>query len=105
MKNFAEKFPDDEPVSETSPYTEVFGGNRKIVLKKQSLVWLLRKNENKLSSDRLQRVKTDRTSALFNGKKPIKSKKGKNKHHLQIGYLPNKFVRSKRLKKIKHSAK
>lgn len=64
MKNFAYKYEFDEAVGEFSPYTEIFGGKKRIVLKKQSLVWLLRRNGKKLSSDRLQRVKTNRSDLL-----------------------------------------
>lgn len=98
MKNFADKFEDDEPVAETSPYTEVFGGKNRIILKKQSLVWLLRKKEKKLSSDRLQRVKADRRVSA--NKKYSKTKKRKNKYHL-TGYISSKFICSKRSKKTK----
>lgn len=91
LKNFADQFADDEPVNEASPYAEVFGGKRRIVLKKQSIVWLLRKTEKKLSSDRLQRVKTDRSV-------PLKKKKLKNCVK-KVKIYSKKRIRSKRINK------
>lgn len=55
LNNYANVF-DNNHLDETSPYTEVFGGSKRMIIKKTSLCWLLRKNENKLSSDRLKRV-------------------------------------------------
>lgn len=97
MKNYADQFEDDKTVPETSPYTEVFGGNKRIVLKKQSLVWLLRKNGKKLSSDRLQRVKTDRSTSPK--KKQSKYKKQKSIYNPN-GYISKrKFIRPKKIRK------
>lgn len=77
LPNYAEKFHDIE-IDESSSYPEVFGG-RRIVLKKSSLCWLLRKNETKLSSDRIQRVKNG-----FNIKKTRKRSIKKNKFKKKI---------------------
>lgn len=57
LKNFADKFIDAE-VPENSPYIEVYCKNgRRKVIKTSSLVWVLRTDSPKLSSDRLQRVR------------------------------------------------
>lgn len=57
LKNFATAL-GDEQVPEDSIYVEVFIGQVRKIVKKSSLVWLLRKDATKLSSDRLQRVRT-----------------------------------------------
>lgn len=57
LQNFAALF-DGKEVPENSIYAEIFVGAVRKVIKKSSLVWLLRKDPTKLSSDRLQRVKT-----------------------------------------------
>lgn len=75
LKNYADQFDDGEPVDELSPYTEVFDAKRRIILKKQSLIWLLRKSGKKLSSDRLERVKTDRNEP--SKRKTLKTRKKK----------------------------
>lgn len=57
LKNFAENF-DSEKVPENSPYVEVYNnGKKRIIVKKTSFCWLLRKDSQRLSSDRLERVK------------------------------------------------
>lgn len=86
LKNFAEKF-GEEPVEENSLYTEVFGGKKKIVIKKMSLCWLLRKNEQKLSSDRLIRVQ--------NPKKKPKCKKRKT---ATVKHFSKRLIKSKLLR-------
>lgn len=55
MKNFADKF-DRREIEETSPYVEVSNKGKRVVLKKTSLCWWLRKDTGKLSSDRRFRV-------------------------------------------------
>lgn len=56
LTNYAEKFI-DEDVPEKSIFVEVPGVKRRKIIKKSSLVWLLRNDVVKLSSDRLQRVR------------------------------------------------
>lgn len=56
LKNFANKFATKE-VSDKSSYVEIHGGNKRLVVKKTSLCWLLNRESVKLSSDRLERVK------------------------------------------------
>lgn len=73
LKNFSEKFL-DRKVDEASSYLEIYGGKKKIVIKKTSLVWLLRSNLVKLSSDRLQRVMTKDTPKI---QKPLRKKTSK----------------------------
>lgn len=101
LKNYADQFDDDEPIDELSPYTEVFDAEKRIILKKQSLVWLLRKNGTKLSSDRLQRVKckrTDKQRAKKHKKRQKKIKRKKNICHF-VKYLSKKYIPGKKLKK------
>lgn len=57
LLNYADKF-QDKSVSSTSPYVEIFGGRKRLVMRKTSLTWLLRASSHKLSSDRLMRVKS-----------------------------------------------
>lgn len=59
LKNYASEFRDKE-VDSTSSYVEVYGGRNRLILKKSSLVWFLRSEQFKLSSDRLERVQTRR---------------------------------------------
>lgn len=63
LKNYSEKF-ENKCIDETSPYTEIFREKgKRLVVKKTSLCWLLRKDWQKISADRLQRVQ-----ASVNGK-------------------------------------
>lgn len=57
FKNYAHKFI-NKPIENNSSYVEIHGGQKKLVVRKTSLVWLLRNETQKLSSDRLQRVMT-----------------------------------------------
>lgn len=57
LKNFSEKFVNKE-INETSPYVEIFRDKKRIIVKKSSLCWLLRKEAQKLSCDRLLRVRS-----------------------------------------------
>lgn len=62
LKNYAEKF-EGKDVEPDSPYVEVYRDHeRRIIVKKTSFVWLLRKEPARLSSDRLQRVRTSAKS-------------------------------------------
>lgn len=56
FKNFANKL-NGKKVEETGPYVEIFRRNRRFVVLKTYLCHLLSKEYNKLSSDRLLRVK------------------------------------------------
>lgn len=56
LKNYAKNFA-GEKIEETSSYVELFSDeNIRIVVKKSSLCWLLRKDYTRISSDRLVRV-------------------------------------------------
>lgn len=58
LKDFSERF-EDVPVFEHSPFAEIVDSHgKKMVVKKSSLCWLWREEAQKLSSDRLHRVKT-----------------------------------------------
>lgn len=76
LKNYAEVF-DNKTMDETSSYTEVFGGSKRMIIKKTSLCWYLRKNENKLSSDRLKRVQASIKQSGTRKYRKIKIKKRK----------------------------
>lgn len=59
LQNFAGKFK-NKTIDERSSFVEIFANQRKrIVVKKSSLCWMLRKDWTKLSSDRLLRVQTN----------------------------------------------
>lgn len=66
LPNFAELFSNKE-VPKDSIYAEIFIGKARKIVKKSSLVWLLRKDTTKLSSDRLHRVKTTITRKKSHG--------------------------------------
>lgn len=56
LKDFSEKFT-NKPITDTSPYVKVdLIGKKHRIVKKTSLVWLLRKDNAKLSNDRTRRV-------------------------------------------------
>lgn len=61
LRDYSHNFKDFEavkPLSESSPYTEVIcSSSKKIIVRKTSLCWFLRKDCIKISSDRLERVK------------------------------------------------
>lgn len=72
LKNFAGEFNNLE-IPEHSEYIEVYRqGERRKIIKKSSLVWLLRQEAPKLSSDRLQRVKTRYSTRKQNAKTNLK---------------------------------
>lgn len=91
LKNYDYKFIDGKE-SENSSFVEVFRDNSKqkrIVVKKTSLCWLLRKEHVRLSSDRFERVKAD-----------IKIKKRKMVYSLGMGkYKHEKQYRLSKQKK------
>lgn len=60
LKNFSYKF-EDKHVDVSSSYVEIFGCKNRMIVKKSSLIWLMRKDPCKLSSDRLERVKARHT--------------------------------------------
>lgn len=74
LKNFAQIFGENE-VDISSPYVEIQISDpyRRLIVKKTSLCWLLRKSSPKLSSDRLLRVRNNE------GNKKIKIRNKKNK--------------------------
>lgn len=78
LKNYADK----QNISESSPYVEIPNSNKKTVVRKTSLCWLLRSECVKLSSDRLLRVMT------YN-KKVYKAKKQNLNHKKIYSYFFN----------------
>lgn len=85
LKNYSQKFL-DQKVPETSSYVEIFGARKRIVIKKSSLVWLLRSDSIKLSSDRLRRVmvQTDKCTKKKSGiVKKIKTLKTNSKFKIK----------------------
>lgn len=76
LQNYAHQFDEDE-VDEFSSFVEVFRNdtiNRRIIVRKTSLCWLLRSDHVRVSSDRLERVKT-------NSKKKINKKMNGTKYN------------------------
>lgn len=67
MKNYAAQVSQND-ITETSPYVEIENENR-LVVKKTSLVWYLRKDCQKLSSDRLLRVQNPHSKNVRRRKK------------------------------------
>lgn len=57
LKNYAYKFRKDEDVDIFSSYVEIPLTSKRLVVKKTSFCWLLRSCRERISSDRLQRVK------------------------------------------------
>lgn len=70
LKNYANDVM-SEDITETSPYVEIKndGNDKRFVVKKTSLVWYLRKDCQKLSSDRLLRVQNPHKNNVPKGKK------------------------------------
>lgn len=56
LKNYEFKFSGKE-VNKNGPYVEIIANQKRFIVKKTSLCWLLSKDPVKLSSDRLERVK------------------------------------------------
>lgn len=68
LKNYSENIQDEIP--ESSPYVEIYNdGQKRVVVKKSSLCWLLREDPGKLSSDRIQRVQGIMKRRIKNKKK------------------------------------
>lgn len=63
-------------ILETSPYVQVDCVNKTMIVKKSSLCWLLRSDTHKLSSDRLNRVKSKYNSQKKSIRKPNKKPTG-----------------------------
>lgn len=55
LKDYSEKT--KKQINAYSPFISLFNGNRNIVVRKNSLCWLMQKDCGKISSDRLERVK------------------------------------------------
>lgn len=87
LKNYAKNFGNME-LEESSIYLEIFNElNKRTVVKKSSLVWLLRKRHSRISSDRLIRVRSTIS-------KISKTRKKLNKnHYLHSNYAPYGNVR------------
>lgn len=95
LKNYAGNFEDEIPV--TSNCVEIYNdGERRVVVKKSSLCWLLRVDPGKLSSDRIQRVQGVMSCRKKNKKKIAKKKVTKKKNKV---ILRPKIVRLIRRKK------
>lgn len=80
LKNYAGDF-DDEEIDESSIYVKVFSEPNRVVFKKSHLVWVLKKEYSRISSDRLIRVR----SACYKLKHQPKKKLNK-KHFLHPKY-------------------
>lgn len=72
LKNYSGKVTEDK-VTETSPYVEMYSGDRRLVYKKTSLCWLFAKESYKSSSDRIYRVREP--------SKPKRQRKAKTNRH------------------------
>lgn len=58
LTNHADKF-ENQNVEENSPYVEVYRNSiKRVIVKKTSFCWMLRNEYSKISSDRLERVKS-----------------------------------------------
>lgn len=92
LKNFSSK---KSVVDETGPYVELlFNRNSKrIVVRKSSLVWLLRKDKQRMSSDRLRRVQCP-TKTRFAAKK---KKSGQIMPTTKIISYPLKNLRKRKI--------
>lgn len=85
LKNHAQKVKEGS-ISDTSPYVELYNGERRLVFRKTSLCWLFGKERYKCSNDRLYRVRNPRKSKKRQSidtskpnKKPVKKRKPKAK--------------------------
>lgn len=74
LKNYASKFAENS-IPETSSYVEIQKNDRRLVLKKTSICWLLGKESYKCSSDRKYRVRSNPKKE--NSKKKCKVKRFK----------------------------
>lgn len=76
LKDYSDKF-EHKAVDEASIYVEIKNEEKRIVVKKTSLCWMMRKDYQKISSDRLIRVQL---GGKYSGQPSVKSGiKAKNK--------------------------
>lgn len=82
-KDFSDKF-ENKCVEENSPFVEVYRStSKRIVVRKTSFCWVLRNDYAKISSDRLERVKSNartkkrKNACLYNPVKKFKKKNSK----------------------------
>lgn len=73
LKNYAYKFRKDEDVDIFSSYVEIPLTSKRLVVKKTSFCWLLRSCRERISSDRLQRVKASTQKVKSRRRKTYKS--------------------------------
>lgn len=84
LKNFVHKFMGIDEIPENSSYVEIYNnGNRRMIVKKSSLCWLLRDDPGKLSSDRIFRV---RGVTMHEKKEKLK----RNNFHYKVRNVNNK---------------
>lgn len=74
LKNYASKL-EGKPINETSHYVEIGNNKKRIVVRKTSLCWFLRKECDKCSSDRRFRVMSSRKAKKNKSKTAKKFKK------------------------------
>lgn len=95
LKNYSYKFVDKD-VDETSSFVEIYGCKNRMIVKKSSLIWLLRKDPCKLSSDRLERVKSTQYNLRFNSETKRTTKNIKRiKHFRQMRNIKKKCMANK----------
>lgn len=101
IKNYANKF-EEKNVSETSPYVEVFGDDKRFVFRKTSLCWLLGKERTKCSSDRIYRVRhtIQNKTRKIKASKLLKNMSTEGKRTNRIIYRVRKTIK-KKIRKIK----
>lgn len=92
LKNYADKFK-DQIVNETSSFIEIPYCKKRFVVRKTSLCWLFRTESNKLSSDRLLRVRGPVNAERKNARKKFKPLK----IHSVINTLPKRKICKKHL--------
>lgn len=85
LKDYSNKFTDKE-IDSTSPYVEISSKFRKrFVVKKSALVWFLRNDHTRVSSDRLERVKCKSNNVLKGKSKYTK------KHFFNLNSKKSKY--------------
>lgn len=74
-------FPEKTEIEESSPFVELLFENQshRVVVKKTSLCWLLRKDWQKLSNDRLKRVQCSNKIVKISARNKLKLKLRKKK--------------------------
>lgn len=98
LPNHADKFIDQE-ILQSSPYVEIYHSeNKRIVVKKTSLCWLLRPEVTRMSSDRLRRVQTKiilgskRLAVKTPRRKKFKTNKNKRNVPKQLNFFKTKNI-------------